>query len=77
MLATGATERPIAFARNDRPGVMLASAAAAYVERFGVLVDDRVSLLTTNESALSGARASSSRAGETRAVVDPAIDPAR
>ena len=48
VLATGATERPIAFAGNDRPGVMLASAAAAYVERFGVLVDDRVSLLTTN-----------------------------
>ena len=46
--ATGATERPIAFAGNDRPGVMLASAAAAYVERFGVLVDDRVSVLTTN-----------------------------
>ncbi len=38
VLATGATERPIVFARNDRPGVMLSSAAAAYVERFGVLV---------------------------------------
>ena len=49
VLATGATERPIAFAGNDRPGVMLASAAATYVERFGVLVDDQVSLLTTND----------------------------
>ena len=29
VLATGATERPIAFAGNDRPGVMLASAAGA------------------------------------------------
>jgi sarcosine oxidase, subunit alpha len=28
VLATGAVERPIAFAGNDRPGVMLASAAA-------------------------------------------------
>ena len=43
------TERPIAFAGNDRPGVMLASAAATYVERFGVLAGDRVSLLTTND----------------------------
>ena len=49
VFATGATERPIAFAGNDRPGVMLASAAAAYVERFGVLAGDRVSLLATND----------------------------
>src|SRR5918995_5370393 len=32
-LATGAHERPIAFANCDLPGVMLASAARAYVER--------------------------------------------
>ncbi|MGZ5305715.1 MAG: (2Fe-2S)-binding protein, partial [Actinomycetota bacterium] len=31
--ATGAHERPIAFADNDRPGVMLASSARLYVER--------------------------------------------
>ncbi|MGH2530170.1 MAG: 2Fe-2S iron-sulfur cluster-binding protein, partial [Actinomycetota bacterium] len=49
ILATGATERPIAFAGNDRPGVMLASAAASYLRRFGVLVGDRPSLITTND----------------------------
>ncbi|MGH2680115.1 MAG: 2Fe-2S iron-sulfur cluster-binding protein, partial [Actinomycetota bacterium] len=49
ILATGATERPIAFAGNDRPGVMLASAAASYVGRFGVLVGDRPCLITTND----------------------------
>ncbi len=38
VLATGAIERPIAFAGNDLPGVMLAGAAATtYVERYGVL----------------------------------------
>ena len=37
VLATGAIERPIPFPGNDRPGVMLAGAAAAYVERYGVL----------------------------------------
>ena len=31
VLATGAHERPIAFADNDRPGVMLAGAARTYV----------------------------------------------
>jgi sarcosine oxidase, subunit alpha len=50
ILATGATERPIAFAGNDRPGVMLASAAAAYVERFGTLPGDRAGLITTNDA---------------------------
>jgi sarcosine oxidase, subunit alpha len=48
ILATGATERPIAFAGNDRPGVMLAAAAATYVERFGVLTHEDVSLVTSN-----------------------------
>jgi sarcosine oxidase subunit alpha len=70
VLATGATERPIVFARNDRPGVMLASAAATYVERFGVLSHDRVSLITTNESGWA-ALARVSRAGaEPEHVVD-------
>ena len=36
ILASGAIERPIAFANNDRPGIMLASAARAMVERYGV-----------------------------------------
>jgi sarcosine oxidase subunit alpha len=42
ILATGATERPIAFAGNDLPGVMLASAAGEYVSRFGVLAGEEV-----------------------------------
>ncbi len=57
VLAAGAHERFIAFAGNDRPGVMLASAAAAYVERFGVLPGDRASIVTTNDSGLESADA--------------------
>jgi sarcosine oxidase, subunit alpha len=57
VLATGAHERLVAFAGNDRPGVMLASAAAAYVERFGVLPGDRAALFTTNDSGLESADA--------------------
>ena len=36
VLATGAVERPLVFAGNDLPGVMLASAARAYVNRYAV-----------------------------------------
>ena len=36
VLAAGALERPVAFQNNDRPGIMLASAVRAYVNRFGV-----------------------------------------
>lgn len=55
VLATGALERFVAFAGNDRPGVMLASAAATYVERFGVLAGDRVAIFTTNDLGLRSA----------------------
>src|SRR5690242_17379835 len=34
VLAAGAIERPLVFAGNDRPGVMLASAARAYVHQY-------------------------------------------
>ena len=34
ILCAGATERPIAFANNDRPGIMLAGAARAYANRW-------------------------------------------
>src|SRR3546814_19668053 len=33
---TGAIERPLVFADNDRPGVMTASAVQAYVNRYAV-----------------------------------------
>ena len=55
VLATGALERPIPFPDNDRPGVMLASAAAAYVERYGVLPARRFSLAMTNDSGIEAA----------------------
>src|SRR6056297_1676568 len=36
VLAAGATERPIAFGNNDRPGIMMAGAVRTYVNRYGV-----------------------------------------
>ncbi|MGP3917153.1 FAD-dependent oxidoreductase [Nonomuraea sp. 10N515B] len=55
VLATGAHERPIAFAGNDLPGVMLAGAARTYVNRYGVLPGSRAVVFTTGDSAYAAA----------------------
>ena len=51
ILATGSIERPIAFANNDRPGVMLASAARGMVERYGVSPGQSGVVFTNNDDA--------------------------
>ncbi|MPZ85813.1 MAG: FAD-dependent oxidoreductase [Actinophytocola sp.] len=51
ILATGAHERPLVFANNDRPGVMLASAVRTYLNRYAVRVGSRAVVCTTNDSA--------------------------
>ena len=51
IVATGAHERPLVFADNDRPGVMLASAVRSYLNRYGVAAGTRVVVATTNDSA--------------------------
>ena len=55
VLAAGAIERPIPFGNNDRPGVMLASAARAYLNRQAVLAGQRIVILTNNDSAYAAA----------------------
>jgi glycine cleavage system aminomethyltransferase T/NADPH-dependent 2,4-dienoyl-CoA reductase/sulfur reductase-like enzyme len=55
VLATGAFERPIVFPGNDRPGVMLASAAARFAADFGVLPGERIALFANNDSAYANA----------------------
>ena len=49
--ATGAIERPLSFAANDLPGVLLASAVRDYVVNFGVSVGDRTVVVTNNDDA--------------------------
>jgi sarcosine oxidase subunit alpha len=51
IFATGAIERPLVFPGNDRPGVLLASAAQSYLNRYGVRVGDRVALVTAHDAA--------------------------
>jgi len=49
--ATGAIERPISFAGNDVPGVMLAAALRDYVNLYGVTPGDRTVIVTNNDDA--------------------------
>lgn len=51
VVATGAIERPLVFADNDRPGVMSAEAGLYYLKRHDVLVGERVAVFTNNDSA--------------------------
>ncbi len=51
VLATGAHERPVVFADNDRPGIMLASAVRAYLNRWAVAAGERPVVLATDDSA--------------------------
>ncbi len=49
--ATGALERPLSFAGNDVPGVMLASAVRDYAVNYAVSVGDRTVVVTNNDDA--------------------------
>lgn len=55
VFATGATERPLVFPNNDRPGVMLASAVRSYLNRFAVGCGTRTVVVTNNDSAYATA----------------------
>lgn len=49
--ATGAIERPLSFAGNDLPGVLLAGAVRDYLVNWGVSVGDRTVVVTNNDDA--------------------------
>ncbi|NUB43404.1 sarcosine oxidase subunit alpha family protein [Fertoebacter nigrum] len=49
--ATGAIERPLSFAGNDIPGVMLAAAVRDYVVNFAISPGDRTVVVTNNDDA--------------------------
>ena len=49
LLTAGATERPIAFENNDRPGIMLAGAMRAYANRWAATPAQRVAIFTNND----------------------------
>ena len=76
VLATGAIERPLAFAHNDRPGVMLSQAVRTYLRRFGVLPGRRVVIATNNDDAYLTAAALRDAGAEILAVLDTRPAPA-
>jgi sarcosine oxidase subunit alpha len=69
ILATGAFERSIAFADNDRPGVMLSYAASLYLE-YGVLVGSRTGVFTARGGAYGTASNLVANGGEVPAIAD-------
>lgn len=70
ILAAGATERPIAFDNNDRPGIMLGSALRTYANRFAVAADERVAVFTNNDDGHRTAADLHAKGVKIAAVVD-------
>ncbi|MBK8770958.1 MAG: sarcosine oxidase subunit alpha family protein [Rhizobiales bacterium] len=74
VLASGALERPIAFANNDRPGITLASAVRGMVERYGVAPGSNGVVFTNNDDAYLTALALK-KAGVNVQIVDSRARP--
>ena len=75
VLATGAHERPLLFANNDRPGVMLASAISTYVNRYAVAPGSRAVLFTNNDSAYRTALDLANAGVPIAAIADVRVEP--
>ena len=83
ILAAGATERPLLFGDNDRPGIMLAESVRRYINHYGVLPGRRAIVYTNNDSAYAtaldlkragaGVTVVDTRTGDARAVASAAI----
>lgn len=68
--ATGALERPLSFACNDVPGVMLASAARDFIADYGVAPGRRIVVVTNNDDAYRTALTAHAAGLEVPAIVD-------
>jgi sarcosine oxidase subunit alpha len=75
VLATGAHERPLVFAGNDRPGVMSAAAVRSYLNRYAVLPGRRAVVFTTGDSAYATALELAAAGAEVAALVDTRPEP--
>ncbi|PZU91288.1 MAG: sarcosine oxidase subunit alpha [Chelatococcus sp.] len=74
ILAAGAIERPIVFAGNDLPGVMLAGAVRGYVNRHGVLPGREAVVFTAGDDGWTTARDLAEAGARVAAIVDPRPD---
>jgi len=73
--ATGAIERPLSFAGNDLPGVMLASAVRDYVTGYGVAPGRRTVIVTNNDDGYRTALALKAAGLDVPLVLDARSDP--
>ncbi|MBN9078036.1 MAG: sarcosine oxidase subunit alpha [Rhizobiales bacterium 65-79] len=76
VLATGAIERHMVFGDNDRPGIMLASAARTYLNHYGVAVGRQIGVFTANDSAYWTAIDLKKAGVNVAAIVDTRDNPA-
>ncbi|MEM8980241.1 MAG: sarcosine oxidase subunit alpha family protein [Pseudomonadota bacterium] len=70
LTATGAIERPLSFAGNDIPGVMLAAAVRDYAVNYGVSCGDRTVVVTNNDDAYRTAIALKEAGLNVPAIID-------
>ncbi len=71
VLASGAIERPVVFANNDLPGVMLAGAVETYVTQYGVAAGRRVLVFANHDGAASVVAALAAAGVRLAGIVDP------
>ncbi|SMH53425.1 2Fe-2S iron-sulfur cluster-binding protein [Maritimibacter sp. HL-12] len=75
VLAAGATERPLVFPGNDRPGIMLAGAVQAFVNRWAVAPGRRVAILANHDGGEALAAELAGAGLDIAAVIDARGDP--
>ncbi len=77
VMATGSIERPLVFANNDKPGVMLASAVRCYINQFAVLPGRRVAIFANNDDAYRSAFDAQHAGAEAVTIIDSrsSVDP--
>jgi sarcosine oxidase subunit alpha len=78
VVAAGAIERPIVFAGNDTPGVMMASAMRSYINRYAATPAKRIALFTNNKDGWRTAETAIAAGLQVAAVIDarPDVSPA-
>nr|WIE94562.1 sarcosine oxidase subunit alpha [Mesorhizobium sp. WSM4875] len=74
VVAAGAIERPIVFAGNDTPGVMMASAMRSYINRYAAAPARRIALFTNNEDGWRTVEAAIAAGLQVAAVIDGRTD---
>ncbi|WP_447554633.1 sarcosine oxidase subunit alpha [Vreelandella sp. EE22] len=75
VLASGTHERPLVFANNDLPGIMLAGAVSTYIRRYAVVPGKKLVLSTSNDHAYRAALDWKEAGREVVAIVDARANP--